>query len=303
MRTAADERRALVERVLRRRAALRYIRGLPYLEDVHVPAKLGTFSITTKHEKYLDHEFLVHVGEGAADTIPSVSRDWIDIKYGHRLAYTDAANRAAIEKVIKGFKPQLSRPGVYGDMIMVDLKSAFWQIARRLGYNLMYRPLKTLAGGERMAADDFLWSANKIARGMLVSCALPETTIWQWDGKGKITSQKKFNQLGQPMFVAAVYDVLHGVAADARDLLVYYNVDGGIIHRSHLPLWDEICQSWGLEYGIKASGYALIRTVGSYQIGNLKTMGKNARRKEFDNTKPRNEWLRERFKKFADLKE
>ena len=240
------------------------------------------------------------VGEGQADTISAISRDFVAISYSDILPRCDNANWIECENVIKQFKPQYALPGVYEDCVMVDLSSAYWNIIRRIGYTVRYRPGKSLGVSDPI--EWFPWSENKLARAMLLTTAL-ESGIWWWDGDARISFEKKFNALYQPMLVAAVYDTLHGVAADAKDLLLYYNVDGGIIRQAHLPLWNEIASSWGLPYKIKAAGYALVRSVGSYQIGSLKTKGKQQVNRYHDNLKARNPWLRSRFLAFSDLTE
>lgn len=273
--------------------------SVPYLEDIKEKAVLGSFSITTQQTKYVQEQNLIGI-DGQFDTVPSVCRDWIDLSYGKSIPYADAETRAACAVSIASFKPQLARPGVYSDMAMVDLKSAYWSIIKVLGYTCTYRPNKSLSGGERMGQDEWLFGANKTARAMLIATAL-KGGLWLWDGKGGIKYQAKPNYLQQDMLVACVYDVLHAIAAECKDLFVYYNVDGGIMHSSHVPIWEEACESWGIRTAIKAQGYALVRSIGSYSIGRLETAGRKARLKEFDNFKPRNEWLRVRFKKLAEL--
>jgi len=271
---------------------------VPYLEDVKKRAILGTWSITTDDTKFLDRESLISIDGTVFDTASAITRDFVSEAWGHLLPRTDNENWKACEQVIQGFKPQFALPGVYRDCVMVDLSSAYWNIIRRVGYTVRYNP--GIGLGVSDPIENFPWHDNKMARAMLLVTAM-ESGLWWWDGASRTYFEKTFNPLYQPMLTALVYDVLHGVAADMRELLLYYNVDGGIIRRDHLPLWEECASSWGLPWKIKGAGYAMVKSVGSYWIGNLKTRGAGKSNIPHDNLKPRNPWLRERFLAFSGL--
>lgn len=228
----------------------------------------------------------------------AVTRDFVVESYGKEMPKTDNQNWRDCEKIVSQFKPQFALPGVYADCVMVDLSSAYWNIIRRVGYTVRYNPGRGL--GVSSQINDFPWHDNKMARAMLLVTAM-ESGLWWWDGASRTYFEKTFNPVYQPMLTALVYDVLHGVASDMRELLVYYNVDGGIIRRDHLPLWEECAASWGLPWKIKAAGYALVKSVGSYWIGNYRTKGSGKSNIPHDNLKPRNPWLRERFLAFSEL--
>jgi hypothetical protein len=240
----------------------------------------------------------VSIGDDLSDTISALSRDFVSVAYTDLLPRCDNPNWVLCENVVKQFKPQFAQPGVYRDCVMVDLSSAYWNIIRRIGYTVRYRPGRSLGVSDPI--EYFPWKDNKLARAMLLSCAL-ESGLWWWNGKDTVKFEKTFNVLYQPMLVAAVYDILHGVASDMGEALLYYNVDGGIIRNAHLPLWTEVCESWGLPWKIKAQGYALVRSVGSYSIGNIATKGSKKTNHHFSNLKPRNGWLRQRFLAFSGL--
>lgn len=273
---------------------------MPYIEDVKKRAILGSWSITTDTDKFMDHDGLIDIDGVTSDTVSAVSRDYISVAYGHLLPRTDNENWQACEKIITEFKPQMALPGVYKDCVMVDLSSAYWEIIRRVGYTVRYNPKRGLGVSDQISS--YPWSGNKLARAMLLVTAM-ESGLWWWDGTSRTYFEKTFNPLYQPMLTALVYDVLHGVASDMSELLVYYNIDGGIIRREHLPIWEETAASWGLPWKIKAAGYAMVKSVGSYWIGNLKTRGAGKNNIPHNNLKPRNEWLRRRFLAFSELPE
>lgn len=271
---------------------------MPYLETVKKRAILGAWSITTDNTKFLDQDSLIQIGGDVADTVSSVTRDFVSIAYGADLPRTNNENWQECEKIIREFKPQMALPGVYKDCVMVDLSSAYWEIIRRVGYTVRYNPSKGLGVSDPI--NDFPWHHNKMARAMLLVTAM-ESGIWWWDGVNRTYFERTFNPLYQPMLTALVYDVLHGVASDMSELLVYYNIDGGIIRRDHLPIWEEVAASWGLPWKIKAAGYAMVKSVGNYWIGNLKTRTRGNKNIPHSNLKPRNPWLRERFLAFSEL--
>jgi len=271
---------------------------MPYLSEVKKRAILGAWSITTDNTKFLDHDALIQIDAETSDTVSAVTRDFVSVSYGKELPRTDNENWTTCEKIVQEFKPQYALPGIYNDCVMVDLSSAYWQIIRRVGYTVRYNPSKGL--GVSTPIENFPWHGNKLARAMLLVTAM-ESGIWWWDGVDRTYFEKTFNPLYQPMLVALTYDVLHGVASDMADLIVYWNIDGGIIRREHLPIWEEVAASWGLPWKIKAGGYAMVKSVGNYWIGNLKTRTRGNRNIAHTNLKPRNPWLRERFLAFSEL--
>lgn len=237
------------------------------------------------------------MGSDVFDTVTATVRDWTRFTYeGHLPHFSNDAWSENL-RVVDAFRPQFAAPGVYRDCVFVDLSSAYWHIARRVGLDVRF--LQGAYLGVNSPIETFPYSDHKIARGLLVSCCLPGG-LWWWDGKGGTTFQKTFNPVLAPSFVACVYSVLHGVASDMAELLVYYNVDGGIIRREHLPIWEEVCESWGLPWKSKGAGYAMVRSVGNYSIGRMSTKGEGKALVPHSNLKPRNEWLRRRFKAFQD---
>lgn len=271
---------------------------MPYLDTIKKRAILGSWSITTDDTKYLDETSLIQIVGDVSDTVSAVVRDFVNVSYGKEMPRTKHENWVACEQIIKGFKPQMALPGVYRDCVMVDLSSAYWEIIRRVGYTVRYNPGDGL--GVSRPIVEFPWRGNKMARAMLLVTAM-ESGIWWWNGVDSTYFEKTFNPHYQPMLVALVYDVLHGVAADMKEMLVYYNVDGGIIRREHLPIWEEVCASWGLPWKVKGGGYALVKSVGNYWIGNVRTRSTGKQNIPHDNLKPRNGWLRERFLAFSEL--
>jgi hypothetical protein len=248
--------------------------------------------------KYLDPDSLIQVFGDVSDTVSAAVRDYVTVTQAPTLPRTDNDNWRACEKIVEGFKPQLSLPGVYEDCVMVDLSSAYWEIIRRVGYTVRYNPGRGL--GVQAPITDFPYKGNKLARAMLLVSAM-ESGLWWWDGCSRTYFEKTFNPCYQPMLVALVYDVLHGVASDMKDMLLYYNVDGGIIRRAHLPIWEEVAASWGLPWKVKGGGYAMVKSVGNYWIGNMRTRSRGKTNVFHDNLKPRNPWLRERFLAFSEL--
>lgn len=287
----------VVAAATRRRHEREYVYTLPKIETITERCIVGSLSFTLKRIKYVEKETLIHVGEGIFDTVTSVVRDWARFTYTGRVPRFDHATWVENERLVDDFKPQYALPGVYEDCVLVDLSSAYWHIARRVGYDCRFAQGRYL--GVNSPIVDFPFSGHKVARGMLVSCAL-KGGLWWWDGCGSTSYQATYNPVYAPAFVALVYSVLHGVASDMRDMLLYYNVDGGIIRRRHLPIWEEVCASWGLPWKTKAAGYALVKGVGNYSVGSMRTKSLSSRNSHFDNLKPRNPWLRERFLRFAE---
>lgn len=226
-------------------------------------------------------------------------RDYITAKYKLPLPIR-RSNVAAVANPRPA--PLFARTGQHGEGTYIDLKSAYWQIVKAVGWNLEYYPRRWIAAGDSMAdLPDFI-RESKPARASLVSCARPGY-ISIWNGK-TIEYKRSYNTMLNARLVCFTMDVLNGVAADvlaACPSCSYINTDGYIVSVGEARTAYDVLRSWGLVYGVKGTGDVEVSGVGAYRVGKHKSNrpgnGISFSNIDFDFS----DWLRPRFFKFAQM--
>lgn len=273
-------------------------REFPPLIQIREGAIVGDFSMSLLKSKLrliLPEVALKPFGVYQSPT--ELVRDYISAKYKLPLPIR-RSNAVAIANPRPA--PLLARTGVYGQGQYIDIRSAYWQIVRSVGWNVEYYPKKWIAAGDSMRdCPDFIIN-SKPARASLVSCARPGyMTIWNGH---KLEHKRSFNNLLNMRLVALVNDVLNGVAADmkaaCRDLW-YVNTDGYIVGDRDIRRAYDVMASWSLDWSVKASGQVQIDGVGAYRVGK-RSSNRPGNGISFDNIDfSDSDWLRPRFAKFA----
>ncbi|MGC9077074.1 MAG: hypothetical protein ACP5HT_07560 [Conexivisphaera sp.] len=70
-----------------------------------------------------------------------------------------------------------------------------------------------------------------------------------------------------------ISSILHYIVGQLINYLVYWNIDGGIIHSSGLSLAEELIQSFGLRLRKEvASDEAIVLGIGRYKVGDYETI-------------------------------
>jgi hypothetical protein len=183
--------------------------------------------------------------------------------------------------------------------VYIDVKSAYWQIVKTLGWDIDYCPNRYI--GKNSTMDDFPFPENKLARNCMVSCGLPGS-INIWTGE-RLIVQKKKNKFVNLVLWQAVQDVLHGAASDAVAAgAVYVYTDGYIVDRNKASAVYDALSSWGLEASEKYQGLCTVRNCGDYDIPGHQSKRKlTARTEAFSNLRPTNTtWFRERYRRMAE---
>lgn len=269
----------------------------PTITDFKEIIFLGAFSWTLPMSsvRMLYKPTTVDIGHGQ-QTPGEIVRDYLDWKFPSRLR----ATRAQRDQILKPRSfPHAARIGMYPSMSYVDLKSAYWTITQAVGWSVDYYPGRWVGQGQDVS--DFPLAHNKLARSAMVTAGL-STKIQTWTGfefKWKSGDNLHINY----GLWAIVQDVLHGVARQIADELhpVYIHTDGYIVPTREVPRAAEIIQSWGLNWGIKATGDCRVSGIGSYSIGAVKTSRNiSLPVPSFNVTRlPYQDWLRERLLFFS----
>lgn len=166
-------------------------------------------------------------------------------------------------------KPQFPRyctPCVLPNGIYIDIKSAWWYVLQKSGWNVEYHPLRFISPG--ISVQDFPLADHKLARSSLVSLGA-QTRMIEYTPENGVRAVRTRNRLLNWRLYSLVADFLGSVAFDmiVKCEACYVNMDGYIIDADKFGLACEILTDWGFCYSVKASGYTEVWGVGGYRVG------------------------------------
>lgn len=261
-------------------------------------------SPTTK-QKWIDESQALEIGLPFPVTAPDVARAYVDLKFPNRRARMHADQYAACVKADYGLPAYADPCALYDGAYYFDLKSAYWQIVRAVGWNVEYMPGVYLGGGDSMT--DFPFKHQKLTRNCLVSIGVGGL-INYWTGK-EIAWVKPGNQFINKVLWRLTCDVLNGVATDVIQAGgKYCCVDGYIVSGANSARVAEAIAGWGLRFGVRFHGESgSIRGLGSYKVGDYQSVPfrqsiRSGRVDRVYNPNPEgdDDWLRWRFRQFVE---
>jgi hypothetical protein len=234
---------------------------------------------------------------GFPQTPTELTRLYIGIKYKLPLPIR---KEQAIAVAQARPMPLLARPGKYGRGVYIDIKSAYWQIVKAIGWNVAYYPNRYIGKESDVSDMPKFLQENKPARAALVSTSR-KSSLAIWNGE-KILNEPTFNPMLNMRLVCLVSDVLQSVAREMKEsipCLPYSNTDGFIVPETHIRTAKSILQSWNLPYGIKYRGDIEIYGTGSYRVGGYSSLRIEANT-AFDNIDDINwKWIKRNFVPFT----
>lgn len=259
---------------------------------------VGSLSVAVPE---LEERYMLKSGtiilDGNAATDSDLARDYISVKLGDRRLRAQGYQARFFN--LPRSQPIWTKPGLYPDMIYLDLQSAYWAITQVVGLDVDYYPNGTISQG--IHTWDFPYTKRKVARNAIVTSGLPSKAIAIRQGRPVEISTKRRINLG---LWSVVQDVLHAIAWDMvhRFGAVYVNTDGYII-----PLaWagyalDYVYSEYGLHMREKARGDAQVWGAGAYRVGDKQThiLSAMAGSVQKINDLPNRDKLREQFKFWA----
>jgi hypothetical protein len=225
----------------------------------------GTYSRVwkNKQKRQVMKKYTAEVN-GVRDSITSHARDYLTQCYTRRPAKMEQMFK------LKGYKmPNYSRPGMFQDGCYVDIRSAWFSICMKAGWNCEYWPGRWLGWGD--PPEDFPLIENKVARSALVSVARSTATpVWC---NGTVKYQYLYNPVENNHIYSLIAGVLSGIAAVAVDVFgaAYVASDGYILPTKNAQGLMDYIAELGLQSRIKGQGFCVVCSVGSYRAGDVRS--------------------------------
>ncbi|NJL55934.1 hypothetical protein HC928_12640 [bacterium] len=216
------------------------VEQFPPLFDLLGDYYLGGYSWSNtadKHKLMLLHK--AHDYGGGYASPADIARDYIRVKYPKPLRCRTDQYHEVVKK--PRYSPLYARPIALGEAVYVDLKSAYWNILRAVGWSADYMPGKFL--GVRDTVNDFPFPYIKEARNALATVSLPgKINVWRGGKLASIDSKQRATNI---MVYALLQDVLHGIAHDMMFAGAHYvYTDGYILPTAYLDRAFEVAASW-----------------------------------------------------------
>lgn len=268
------------------------------ITSLDVPAVIGSFCITSKQAKkrWIIRPQAHDIGAGWC-TPGDIARDYLKVKFpNYKPRITTAQYQEVIAK--KRLTPVYCEP-FEGDLVYVDIVSAYWNILRTTGWKPEYSPGRYLS--REYDVTDFPYHYIKMARNSLVTVGMTGS-IQIYDGRGNLKFVKRPNPFVNTMLWATVCDVLNGVAHDAIVAgAKYVYTDGYICHWYDAKDVIEAVERWGLPAQIKWQGRGVVKAPGAYRIGEHQSkpfeLSRNRAVRAFNPVHV--DWLRKKFREWS----
>jgi len=276
------------------------VERFPELTREIAPVILGSFSRTNviKHWKLVIDRHAHNLGAGIVSPA-DIARDYLSVKF------PKWRPRACTSQYKSTIANKISQPMHYikcsGDGVYLDMRSAYWQIIQRSGWNVDYSRGRFVLGGADVR--DFPAPHIKLARNSLVSVGMGGS-MQIWDGE-KIISNNQSKKFTNVLLFSFVMDILNTIAYEMVQAgAVYVNTDGYILPYSSLDRAYEIADSWGVEMIVKDQGHYHVKGFGAYDIdGRRAGIGRISQSPERTIIHPQNpEWLKKKFLYLAETR-
>lgn len=170
------------------------------------------------------------------------------------------------------------------DLIYIDIKGAYYNIYRRMPFDIQFQGLRVY-GGEVWFAD-FLpsdWGDYKIARNTMIGVMRSKISSRVKDGKIKISGNR--NNYLAPCHWGFIAHLLHTIAHKAISLgALYWNVDGAIFGDvDNALVFSDYLANIGFQSDIKGRGLGRVFSIGNYKVGSLRGGRVNPREHAYNN--------------------
>lgn len=297
--------RAIIERCWKSQQKFQVIPvpDAPRLADIpNGVVTMGSFSWFVERKygkpyKLVFTRYAREIADGVWCTPPQAARAYLDYKF------PSLPLRARGGQLQRCLTPRRSPP-LYatvmdGDLVYIDIKSAYWSILQVSGYDVQYSPGDYF--GVREKVSDFPYPDWKLARNSLVSVGQSRVVRQYSANTHAYRTEPRPNRFTNRILWALVNDTLNAIAVDAVSAgAVYVYTDGYIFRRRDADRGHDTIARWGLKPETRYSGYGYVRAPGCYRVGDHFTRVRD-RLKPFSKLRPNQDvgWLRERFSHFA----
>ena len=270
----------------------------PPFEEMKERVIIGDFSMSALESKrrWIAEEVAMKPFD-VWQTPTQIVRDYLTTKYIFPLKIrTNNAQAVSIPRSA----PLLAKVGYHGEGVYADIRSAYWQIVRAVGWDVEYFPNRFVCKQSDLEDMPEWLHSCKPARASLVSLARP-SNLSVWTGKDLII-ERSFNPILNMRLVALVNDVLMSVAAEVKHFCTsvsYINTDGYILGMKDVRTFTAIMHDWGFDFRYKATGKVRVFGVGAYTVGKHKSH-RPMEGGAYDNiTEIDFHWMRRNFSPFA----
>ncbi|MEM1673079.1 MAG: hypothetical protein QXT86_13600 [Archaeoglobaceae archaeon] len=211
-----------------------------------------------------------------------------DIEYeaeGVRLTFTEYAKVIVYDLMdalgIKKFKnldnaiysvqPLYAKPGIYYNMVYVDISDAYYTIYRKYFY-VQYKRGKYLSSPVAIGELDISKRVKRSIYGVMRTNSI--LRYERLNGQIKYMNKIAFSSTYNADLVNLINDILHMVAYKAVNNFnaVYFNTDGAILPQSVAEQYIEYLESIGFKAKIKFWGEEVeIKGVGAYRFDSIRS--------------------------------
>lgn len=229
------------------------------LPDYHMFdfARIGSFSVSTKHVKYVMREDLLD-HNGILDTAPSHFRLYMQER--------DIPRKKPPTPITYAY---YAEPSHWPNARYYDVSRAYWQIARAFGAETYIDEGKTVQYGDTRF-EDSLFDVSRVARGLLVSGTSERLSFDVWEG-GEINTVSFPNGLYAPHLRSSIQYTLHAIIHMIKRYTIYANTDGFIVPSLYYKRVEDFLDNWNIKYKVKFEGDCVVKTRGTYRIGSHQT--------------------------------
>ncbi len=153
-------------------------------------------------------------------------------------------------------------PCLMYDATYIDIRGAWWNIMRGVGWNCEYYPGMWLGPGQ--SPEDFPLPTNKVARSSLITIARSSIIpVWK---RGIVKQERIYNKTENLHIWGITADLLNSIARIAIELFDcrYVATDGFIIPSRRSEALQSFISTLGLDTREKWRGPCIVAGAGSY---------------------------------------
>lgn len=220
-------------------------------------ARVGNFSLSTYTHKYIEREDVVAYN-GKNDTVSTHFRDVIK-----------HVDKAKVNPPIPITYPYHAEASHWPNARYYDISKAYLQLASAFGGEVFIQEGKAVSYGD-YTFDDDLFLSHRVARGLLIQGTSENSHVTLWENQ-TLRDHRFTNSLYAPHLRASIMYSLHSIMWMLKRFMVYCHTDGLIVPSLYYSKVETFFENWGIDYKIKHEGEAIIKTRGTYQIGDYRT--------------------------------
>lgn len=187
--------------------------------------------------------------------------DYLKLK---RFRYSNFS-KSVLDDVVQ---PLYCKSGEYENMVYLDISSCYESIYSKF-LNVKYSRHKYLS--KPYDYSSFFKDLPKQSKTAIFGI-MKANKVLTFNTKS-VKAKKIVSYVYNPDLIVFTYDLLQALAYISVYLYeaVYVNTDGYIMSVENAKLFSELLNSLGFNVKVKGSGNAIVRAVGVYQVGNVKT--------------------------------